>query len=289
MRKCYLVTTEHLEEGLWFRDEEDFTVGMNYVAIQASCNRVKVLSFILMSNHLHFVLIGEFSEIVDFINGIKTRYGKYLNKKYGINEFLRRNKIDIREISKEDEGVERAIAYVQMNSVAANICSHPIQYPWGSGDVFFSTNQPSGRLLKSLSKRSRSKILHSRYSNLPEEWLIGEGAYILPSSYIEVEAVEKIFRSPKRMNYFLMNSSKARQRVITSEDNTPAFRDQTIIASIPDLCRSLFRKKDMGELIEKEKGELLRQLRFRFCASINQMARICNLGYAEIANLLDTV
>ena len=33
MRKYYLVTTEHLEESLWFRDEEDFATGMNHVAI----------------------------------------------------------------------------------------------------------------------------------------------------------------------------------------------------------------------------------------------------------------
>ena len=36
MRKCYLVSTDHLEEGLWFRDDEDFITGMNYVAIQAA-------------------------------------------------------------------------------------------------------------------------------------------------------------------------------------------------------------------------------------------------------------
>ena len=29
-------TTEHLEDGLWFRDEEDFKVGMNHVAIESS-------------------------------------------------------------------------------------------------------------------------------------------------------------------------------------------------------------------------------------------------------------
>jgi len=48
MRKCYLVTTDHLEEGLWFRDDEDFITGMNYVAIQAARGRVTVLAFILM-------------------------------------------------------------------------------------------------------------------------------------------------------------------------------------------------------------------------------------------------
>lgn len=36
MKKIFLLTTEHLEDGLWFRDEEDFKVAMNYVAIEAA-------------------------------------------------------------------------------------------------------------------------------------------------------------------------------------------------------------------------------------------------------------
>ena len=28
----YLISTEHLTDSLWFRDEEDFKIGMNHVA-----------------------------------------------------------------------------------------------------------------------------------------------------------------------------------------------------------------------------------------------------------------
>ena len=37
MRRIYLLTTQHLEECLWFRDDEDYKVAMNYIAIQAAC------------------------------------------------------------------------------------------------------------------------------------------------------------------------------------------------------------------------------------------------------------
>ena len=32
---------------------------------------------------------------------------------------------------------------------------------------------------------------------------------------------------------------------------------------------------------------MLRQLRFRFSADVNQLARVCGLSYAEAARLLD--
>ena len=141
MRKYYLVTTDHLETGLWFREERDFAVGMNHVAIQAALwPEVLVLAFILMSNHVHFVLYGTKREVRAFVEAIKSRYSQYLYRKYGIRELLRRNHVDVREIKAEtdEEALERAIAYVQMNCVEARICAHPSQYPWGTGNVFFS-------------------------------------------------------------------------------------------------------------------------------------------------------
>jgi hypothetical protein len=98
--------------------------------------------------------------------------------------------------------------------------------------------------------------------------------------------VEALYRSPKRMNYFLVTSSKARKR-IESGERLPAFRDQTILAALPDLCRSLFGKDAFLSLSLEEKAEFMRQLRFRFSADINQIARMCGLTYAEAARLID--
>lgn len=60
-----------------------------------------------MSNHVHFVLEGTEEDA------------------RCVREFLRGNGVDIRLLELEGESLERAIAYVQMNCVAANICMHP--------------------------------------------------------------------------------------------------------------------------------------------------------------------
>ena len=66
MMTFYLITTDHLETRLWFRDEEDFKTGMNLVAVMTYSVGVKVLAFILMSNHVHFVLEGEEENVTFF-------------------------------------------------------------------------------------------------------------------------------------------------------------------------------------------------------------------------------
>ena len=287
MKRLYLVSTEHLENGLWFRDEEDFRVAMNYVAIQAAWYpEVVVLTFILMSNHAHFVLKGSREGVVAFINRFKHRYSIYYGKKYLVKEFLRGNGLDIRQILTDNEGLEKAIAYVHMNCVAAGICAHPSQYEWGSGNSYFSYTKPSRRCLKELTGRELTRLMHSRCHPFPDDWILGDEGYILPESYVDVLTVESVFRTPQRMNFFLRNSSRARKK-LESDVSAPAFRDQTIVSALPDLCRSLFQKGTVAELLVEELSELARQIRFRFCSDATQIARVCGISYSDVAKLLD--
>lgn len=283
----YLITTDHLEDRLWFRDEEDFKTGMNYAATVAFLAGVNVLAFILMSNHVHFVLECSGERARAFITEYKRLYSHYLSTKYRAAELLRRNNIDIQRLEPGDESLERAIAYVQMNCVAANICMNPADYRWGTGSTFFQPAPGMGRPLGSFSRRAQIRMLHSRVE-LPSDWTIGEEGYVLPGAYVGVRFVERLFRTPKRMNYFLVNSSKAKRR-LDAKDNAPNFRDQVILPAIGDLCQSLFQKSSLEALTQDELAELLKQLRYRFSSHANQLARVTGIPYQKVVDLLDKV
>lgn len=296
-KEYWLVTTEHLEDRLLFKDADDFRVGMNYVAVMTFKCQIDVLAFILMSNHLHFVLYCTREQAERFITAYKQLYSRYLQTKYGSKEFLRGNGVDIRLIPPGDEALEKAIAYVLMNCVAANICSSPRDYPWGTGSVFFNGRQAGipipedsttvrGRTLASISAREQRRLIHSNCA-LPIELVMSDAGYILPSSYVRKDLVENVFGSPRRMNFFLQNSSKAKQRLETGEQHMPAFRDQVIVSAMPDLCWSLFRKQQVSQLSEVQMVELMRQLRFRFSANVNQIARVTGMSYEEAAIFID--
>lgn len=283
----FLITTDHLETRLWFLDDDDFKTGMNYVATVAFLLGVRVIAFILMSNHVHFVLECTREQAVRFITEFKRLYSRYLNQKHGTKELLRDNGVDIQELRLGDESLERAIAYVQMNCVAANICLEPAAYPWGTGRTFFQVSAKRGQCLGTLSARKKNTLLHSKMI-LPAGWMLGEDGYILPESYVPVKFVESLFRSPRRMQYFLQNSSKAKRILDRIEKDLPAFRDQVILAAIPDLCHSLFQKRSIEELDIPQKTELARQIRYRFSADIHQIARVSGMPYQQIASLLES-
>lgn len=285
MKRYYLITTDHLTDRLWFRDDEDFRVAMNYVAIAAFLSGVLVLAFILMSNHVHFVVGGSQEKVLLFINKFKQLYAAHYRRKHGVCELLRRNGVDFREVRDDDESLERAIAYVMMNSVAANICLEPSGYPWGSGGTLFNNQPVSGQSLGALSRRAQIRLLKSNVE-LPGTYRITPDGYIHPSSYIPVRGVEALFQTPKRLGFFLRTSTKARLRL--EGKAMPSFRDQIISAACADLCKSLFKAGGIRDLSQEQKAELLRQLGRRFSADLKQLSRVTGIPYEEAAKLLDS-
>ena len=270
---------------LWFKDDDDFRAGMNFVAVTSVATGIVVLSFILMSNHVHFLIVGDNETAFRFINEYKRRYSMYYENKYGIKKFLRKNDVFIKEVPMDGESAERAIAYIQMNCVAANICAHPSQYPWGTGNCFFGKADHGVKRVRDITKREAIRLTHS-HVGLPGDFVIGAEGFILPRSYVKVEFVESVFRTPLRMNYFQTHSSKAGVRL--NGPRTASFKDQTLVKSACDLCQSLFGKDHWAHLSEDEVGVLLKHLRYRFSADVAQLARVLGTSYDKIAQQLDS-
>lgn len=281
-KKYWLLSTEHLKDRLWFRDEEDFKAGMNYVAIlSAIIPEAEILAFILMSNHVHFVLAGSENIALQFITRFKKLYSQYFRQKYSTKELLRSNQADIRPVLPENDGLERAIAYVQMNSVAANICITPSGYLWGTGGTFYTNSPEKGKKVCEMSHRECMRLTHSKVF-LPKSFLFNDKGYIVPSSYVNVKFVEHVFKTPNRMNYFQNISSKAK---LVRE--TPAFKDQLLFSAMLSLITSLFKKNRFEDLNLEQQAEVLKQLRYRFSSEPNQLARVTGLSYEDVCERLE--
>ena len=282
----FLVSTSHFEDRIWFRDEEDFKVAMNIIAVLSGLFSVRILAFVLMSNHVHLVLMGDEQVCISFMGRFKQLYSTYFKNKYSVGGLLHQNKVDYKLLTGE-ECLEKAISYVIMNPVAARICIDASGYKWGSGACYFNGNPEKGKPLCEFSIRQARRLLRSH--SIPDgDYLVSDDGYILPRSYIPVEHVERIYRTPSRLSFFNRTSSKART-VLESENSMPSFRDQLIATAIPDICVSLFKKNSISELSPIQTERLVSELRHRFNADFRQIARILGKEPSHIAQLLDTV
>ena len=248
--RFFFITTDHLDSKIWFRDKSDYVVGMNYVAVISFAKKIKVITFILMSNHVHFLLQCTKEEAREFISAFKALYGKYYCQKYGTKRFMCRNKIDIREITFENEDLD---------------LSYQMYY----------TDMYQNRYQETQEKRKK-----------PQDWRISEDGYVLPESYVCIEFVQRLFKTPSRMMYFLHNSSKAK---LVGGKVAPSFKDEIVLEVAKDLCRTLYFKKTFTYLTEEELTDLVKQLSRRLSADAHQICRVLGLSYVEVTRLLDRV
>lgn len=159
-------------------------------------------------------------------------------------------------------------------------------YQWGTGSIFFNLNPVVGKPLSSFSPRKQRIILHSGIV-LPQDYLVNDQGFIIPSSYIPVRFVEGVFHTPKSFNYFHNNSSKARSRL--DKNASPTFSDQLILAASQDLLHSLFRVREFSELQPFQKREYLLQIQRRLSADIGQISRATGISYEEAGDLINSI
>ena len=276
-------TTDHTSDRIWFRDEEDYIAAMNIVAVYSYSYGINLLAFVLMSNHLHLIMDATTQNCITFLTRIKQVYSFHYRKKYGRKTLLKRLELNILNIPENGDDIKRAIAYVTMNPVAANICYNPAQYQWGSGKYFFSPEKENGIPLAGLSARKRMKAIGSVLP-VPLNWTLTPKGYIHPASFTNLKFVEGIFHTPKSFDYFLRTSRSSK---FSQEPRTlPTFSDQVINAAIIDYRTSVFRKDKYAVLTDEEKEILVREIRRRFSGDVNQIARVVELSPEEVSRIL---
>ena len=131
--KYFHAYTKGLEDKQLFKDREDFIAGMNLLAVVCSTfPQLKLLAFVLMSNHVHFVLYGTEQQAKEFMDMYKNLVSRYVRTRYGEAKYLRHLLTTVSEVALENEGLKRLIAYVLNNPVKAGINCVATGYEWSS-------------------------------------------------------------------------------------------------------------------------------------------------------------
>ena len=85
-----------------FQDESDFIAGVNRIGICCLRTGVKVIAYVHMDNHVHFVLYGTMPECKRFITLYKQLTGTWIHVKYGLNDYLKQLSANILLLDTEE-------------------------------------------------------------------------------------------------------------------------------------------------------------------------------------------
>ena len=177
------------------------------------------------------------------------------------------------------------------NPVSAGLPYNPWDYPWSSGPLYFrhsnSWTSPKWMLGMDYMVQKVDEIRQLAKSRVKIKLGIRVvDGLILPSQYVAVDVVEKLFRSHKAFNFFMSISKD-----IDVESRGGAISHLTVpLSEMRDnrrmISQEMFGVTELRGLSMRQRVQLARRLKAQYNCSPKQIAKLCGLVYNEVIDLL---
>jgi putative transposase len=125
-----------------FRNESDYELYLYYLkeAMEYYKNKYYIISYVLMTNHMHLLIDTTDSDISNFIKRVHSRYAWNFNKKYNYIGHLFQDRYRS-ELIEDDRYMLEVSRYVHLNPVRANMVEKPENYQWSSYGMYIGEKE----------------------------------------------------------------------------------------------------------------------------------------------------
>ena len=286
----YHVCTEGLETDVIVRDDEDFVVARNYLALSSWKTKVFVVAFCIMSNHVH-ILVGAKNRklTLAYIRHFKQIYSTYLHNKYGLDNALKGQLESIAIIS-DIKYLRNCIAYILRNAVSAKICRKVDDYPWSSYGAYFKDGEFRKDLpLATLKGRLRKKVLRTRMNLDGCPYRIYEDGNISVESFVRIDMVHRAFNnSGKLFLYYLGCCNDSQMEYEFANRPLMTSSDCDLLSVAEGIAVKRFKGKGISMWTSSEKCSMLKHLFFNYRSTIPQLSRVMGLSRELVRKVLST-
>ena len=281
--RYYHICSDGNYASVLFRDEAAFKAAMNRVAVCALKTGVRILAFVLMDNHFHFVAAcGSEDDCVAFVNMFKRLTGKYNWDEYGERASVKMLPVKLIPV-KDADYLRVVIAYVLKNPTKARIGMF-YDYPWGSGNLYFARAKATGIPAGVMGPYTVRKLCRTRV-RIPDHWIIQRGI-ILPSNYVEVGLVEKLYKTTRAYMYSLSQNADETIEQDMGEWSAMIVSDVEMRQEREILMKKMFSTISIRALSAPQRLSLARAMRTKLRCSKKQIARAVHLPYETVEKLL---
>lgn len=294
VRNCWHFCSDGKAVDVMFYDEIDFQDGINCIYILSRKFKIIILSFVLMDNHFHFVLYGEYEECKRFVNEFTRRTAMRISFRHKVLHPLERLPISAQKIDSQNY-LKTVICYVVKNPTTAGKRYNHYDYPWSSGSLYFrskseeswcvpdwilSSGPNEKRMLKYREKRSILKT-----HDIVKEAVGIRCGIVTPDAFVAYEIVESLFRTPKSFSYFIgKNRDEVDEKGGQFENLSIPWKEMR--QNKEKLCQELFGSSSIRGLSTRQRLTLAKMLKAKYRCSIKQIARLSGLVYEEVSELI---
>ena len=265
-----------------FRDPDMYAFAMTAVAICASdCPKIRIITFELMSNHVHFVVCGERDDALAFFELFKRRLKKYLESRHMAINLSRFEGKTVPVLSLES--LRNQIAYTNRNQYVVNPAYTPYTYPYSAGNCYFipvNKNRVDTRF-GDLTARAKRKLLHSHQIDYPGNYAVING-YISPASYCAIAFGESIFRDARHYFFKISREIEGYKEIAEALGESVFYTDDELNAVIYKICKDNYDGIRAILLPQADKMDLARKLHTGYNADNGQIARLLKMPLAAV-------
>lgn len=271
----HLYTNGQITEIL-FRNDNDFRFGVTNTALCAAEFDVKIITDVIMSNHLHFIIEGEEIECHNLFAKYRKRMMRYyqsLNLPISLSTFTA-NLIPITTI----EAMRNETAYVNRNGYLINSNYTPFTYPWGSNNLYFNeyAQQIKGTPYKNLTYREQRLLCRARPATLPDNYVVNDNM-ILPISYSRFDLGQSFFRDAHHYYYMVSKNIESYCQIAKQLGDSIFLNDNEMFAVTCNLSIQKFQMKQPSLLPPSAKIEIAKIMSQEYNSSNTQIRRILKL------------
>lgn len=266
--------------SLLFTNNDEFRVGMTLFALCAlKFPEVKILTFQLMSNHIHFAAAGKRVTVEQFINLLFSVLRRHPVTKDACTD-LNLDKCKIIPIESL-ENLQNVIAYINRNGFVVNCNTTPFSYPWGANRYYF--NPDSKLRYEDCNKYASSFILRTIARSRQFDSIAINGKIkmvddsVCPLSFCYVQEGEQLFRDAHHYFSKVAKNVESYKEIALSIGESQFFNDEDLFSIVISLCFKQFNVKSPSLLSPDQKTELARTLHFTYKAGNKQIARMLKL------------
>ena len=281
------VSLEGMEEALLCRDGDDYDVLVKYIALAARKADVSVVTYDVVSNHAHMVVLSESEEVCrGFVLDLKRRYSMWLSRKYGEAKMLHRHVVDVQYLD-SDWYLRNAIAY-DIRNCLDNGANNVYEYRWTSYRCYFCDGGIPEKTIpvSSLSSRQAETILHSGENCSNVAWRLNERYELEPGSFCNWRYVEAAFGYDQA--FFLrilggVNTAEMTEKLVLAHSSRRT--DGELFKTINEMSQKWYGR-NVYDLSSSQKAKLIHYVYRSVRTSVNQLARCFGLPRDYVSGIL---
>ena len=273
---CYHLCTGENNPVL-FHNEREFKTAMNIVALASRLfPDIKILTFEVMSNHLHFALCGNAARIHMWFEKLVVLLKQHPDLKDSKEAIasLREKLIPVENL----DNLRNVIVYINRNGYVADSAHTPFSYPWGSNRFFFNGEAMLRyESLKTLTTvRWKRNAFHSNLGdNLTELYHLD--GYISPMSFCNIRLAEELFINAHHFFSKISKSVESSAAIAKEIGESVFYTDNELYSIVAQKCSKQYGCKSPAMIPAEAKVSVAKMMRFEYNSSAKQISRILRM------------